>query len=54
MFVVYMKTLSSVGKSGKCLRSMAVISEVCPVVDFSDELATVVILVLYNQCCLSF
>jgi hypothetical protein len=48
-----MKNLRSVGKSGSCLRSMAVISEVCTVVDFSDELAAVVILVLYNQCCLS-
>jgi hypothetical protein len=25
-----------------------------PVLEFSDELAAVVILVLYNQCCLSF
>jgi hypothetical protein len=53
MFVVYMKTLRSVGKSGSCLRSMAVISKEYPVVDFSDELAVLVMLVLYNQCCLS-
>jgi hypothetical protein len=46
MFVVYMNTLRSVGKCRRCLRSMAVISEVCPVVDFTDELAVVVILVL--------
>jgi hypothetical protein len=47
--VVYMKTLRSVGKSGSCLRSMAVIDEVCTFVDVSNELAAVVILYLYKQ-----
>jgi hypothetical protein len=48
-----MKNRMSLEKVCRCLRSMTVISEVCAVVEFSDELAVVVILVLHKQCCLS-